>query len=111
VLSTAARVFGIHRVWVQQHGTSVVLNPANHQPMTDIRMGGAQLEALPAMTQGVYSEDTVAQLQCTTDFRKLLSIGAPLPPHRHQAPVLVCRQHPGGSAGGGYAVMWHGWLT
>ena len=36
----------------------------------------AQLESLPAMVQGVWSEDPQAQLEATTQFRKLLSIGA-----------------------------------
>ena len=35
-----------------------------------------QLESLPAMVQGVWSEDPQAQLEATTQFRKLLSIGA-----------------------------------
>ena len=34
-----------------------------------------QLEQLPAMVQGVWSEDPAAQLEATTQFRKLLSIG------------------------------------
>ncbi len=34
-----------------------------------------QLESLPAMVQGVWSEDHQAQLEATTQFRKLLSIG------------------------------------
>ncbi len=34
-----------------------------------------QLESLPAMVQGVWSEDPQAQLEATTQFRKLLSIG------------------------------------
>jgi hypothetical protein len=34
-----------------------------------------QLESLPAMVQGVWSEDPQAQLDATTQFRKLLSIG------------------------------------
>jgi importin subunit alpha-1 len=36
----------------------------------------AQLEQLPWMTQGVFSEDPKLQLEATTQFRKLLSIGA-----------------------------------
>lgn len=39
----------------------------------------AQLESLPAMVQGVWSEDPQAQLEATTQFRKLLSIGARRP--------------------------------
>jgi importin subunit alpha-6/7 len=35
-----------------------------------------QLESLPVMVQGVWSEDPAAQLEATTQFRKLLSIGA-----------------------------------
>ena len=35
-----------------------------------------QLESLPAMVQGVWSEDPQAQLEATSQFRKLLSIGA-----------------------------------
>jgi hypothetical protein len=34
-----------------------------------------QLESLPAMISGVYSEDPSTQLEATTQFRKLLSIG------------------------------------
>lgn len=34
-----------------------------------------QLESLPAMVQGVWSEDPKAQLDATSQFRKLLSIG------------------------------------
>lgn len=34
-----------------------------------------QLESLPGMVQGVYSEDPAVQLDATTSFRKLLSIG------------------------------------
>ena len=34
-----------------------------------------QLESLPAMVQGVCSDDPQAQLEATTQFRKLLSIG------------------------------------
>lgn len=36
----------------------------------------AQLESLPAMVRGVWSEDPQQQLEATTQFRKLLSIGA-----------------------------------
>lgn len=34
-----------------------------------------QLESLPAMVSGVYSDDRTLQLEATTQFRKLLSIG------------------------------------
>lgn len=34
-----------------------------------------QLESIPSMVQGVWSNDTNAQLEATTQFRKLLSIG------------------------------------
>jgi importin subunit alpha-1 len=34
-----------------------------------------QLESLPAMVAGVYSEDAGTQLEAITQFRKLLSIG------------------------------------
>jgi len=34
-----------------------------------------QLESLPAMVAGVYSDDPATQLEATTQFRKLLSIG------------------------------------
>lgn len=35
-----------------------------------------QLDNLPSMVQGVYSEDVTQQLEATMQFRKLLSIGA-----------------------------------
>lgn len=34
-----------------------------------------QLEGLPAMVQAVQSDDSAVQLEATTQFRKLLSIG------------------------------------
>jgi importin subunit alpha-1 len=34
-----------------------------------------QLESLPEMVSGVWSEDKSLQLEATTHFRKLLSIG------------------------------------
>ena len=34
-----------------------------------------QLDSLPMMVQGVLTEDPKAQLEATTQFRKLLSIG------------------------------------
>lgn len=34
-----------------------------------------QLESIPVMVQGVWSEDPNSQLESTTQFRKLLSIG------------------------------------
>lgn len=34
-----------------------------------------QLESIPVLVQGVWSADTAAQLEATTQFRKLLSIG------------------------------------
>lgn len=34
-----------------------------------------QLESLPAMVAGVWSDDNSQQLEATTQFRKLLSIG------------------------------------
>lgn len=37
---------------------------------------GPQLESLPAMVQGVASDDPAQQLEATQQFRKLLSIGA-----------------------------------
>jgi importin subunit alpha-1 len=37
-------------------------------------MNFMQLEAIPAMVQGVFSDDPAAQLNATTQFRKLLSI-------------------------------------
>lgn len=33
------------------------------------------MESIPLMVQGVWSEDPVAQVEATTQFRKLLSIG------------------------------------
>lgn len=35
-----------------------------------------QLEHLPSMVAGVWSEDNNLQLEATTQFRKLLSIGS-----------------------------------
>jgi hypothetical protein len=35
----------------------------------------SQLEGLPAMVQAVRSDDPAVQLEATTQFRKLLSIG------------------------------------
>lgn len=37
-----------------------------------------QLESIPIMVQGVWSEDPAAQVEATTHFRKLLSIGISL---------------------------------
>lgn len=34
-----------------------------------------QLESLPAMIAGIWSDDNNLQLEATTQFRKLLSIG------------------------------------
>lgn len=36
---------------------------------------GLQLERLPYMVQGVWSENLEQQIEATTQFRKLLSIG------------------------------------
>jgi len=47
----------------------------------------AQLEQLPWMTQGVFSEDPKLQLEATTQFRKLLSIGKL--PARTTHPLMV----------------------
>lgn len=38
-------------------------------------MFSEQLESIPAMVQGVWSDDSALQLEATTQFRKLLSIG------------------------------------
>jgi len=35
-----------------------------------------QIDSLPQMVAGVYSDDGNAQLEATTQFRKLLSIGS-----------------------------------
>ena len=43
---------------------------------SDVPTHCAQLESLPAMVRGVWSEDPQQQLEATTQFRKLLSIGA-----------------------------------
>jgi hypothetical protein len=40
-----------------------------------LRLYVSQLEGLPQMVAGVYSDDTKLQLDATTHFRKLLSIG------------------------------------
>lgn len=37
-----------------------------------------QLEHLPSMVAGVWSDDSTLQLEATTQFRKLLSIGKDL---------------------------------
>ncbi len=37
--------------------------------------GVVQLESLPSMVAGVWSTDSNLQLEATTQFRKLLSIG------------------------------------
>ena len=51
----------------------------------------AQLESLPAMVRGVWSEDPQQQLEATTQFRKLLSIGAqPSRSAPQLAAVLYC---------------------
>lgn len=39
-----------------------------------------QLESLPTLVQGVWSDDPASQLEATTQFRKLLSIGAMVAP-------------------------------
>ena len=44
-----------------------------------------QLDNLPSMVQGVYSEDVQQQLEATMQFRKLLSIGALLRSSRSEA--------------------------
>ena len=56
-----------------------------------------QLESLPAMVQGVWSEDPNTQLEATMQFRKLLSIGAcaagcrlPPSPTDVGCPCLTC---------------------
>ena len=51
--------------------TLVLSTPAYKGP------GYVQLENLPMMVQGVWSEDPQSQLENTTHFRKLLSIGTP----------------------------------
>ena len=43
--------------------------------LTHGRLFLQQLESLPAMVAGVYSDDPATQLEATTQFRKLLSIG------------------------------------
>lgn len=40
-----------------------------------VRLINVQLESLPSMVAGVYSNDSNMQLEATTQFRKLLSIG------------------------------------
>ena len=47
-----------------------------------------QLENLPTMVQGVWSDDHKVQLENTTHFRKLLSIGAPRPRRSSPSPVM-----------------------
>ena len=44
---------------------------------TDEPDGAMQLERLPYMVQGVWSENLEQQIDATTQFRKLLSIGMP----------------------------------
>lgn len=41
-----------------------------------------QLESLPSMVAGVWSDNSSAQLEATTQFRKLLSIGNFTIPYR-----------------------------
>ncbi|CAM6078468.1 unnamed protein product [Sphagnum tenellum] len=50
--------------------------PAQHFSSTvqTVSVEKKQLESLPAMVSGVYSEDPSTQLEATTQFRKLLSI-------------------------------------
>jgi importin subunit alpha-1 len=50
--------------------------PAQHFSTTvqTVSVEKKQLESLPAMVSGVYSEDPSTQLEATTQFRKLLSI-------------------------------------
>ena len=55
----------------------------------------AQLEQLPWMTQGVFSEDPKLQLEATTQFRKLLSIGK-LPARTTPSPWGGPTSRPGG---------------
>lgn len=44
-----------------------------------------QLESLPSMVAGVYSTDNNMQLEATTQFRKLLSIGI-----YHPSVIYLC---------------------
>ncbi|CAL9046140.1 importin subunit alpha-1b-like [Musa acuminata AAA Group] len=50
--------------------------PAHPLPQTAIHASVVEkkLESLPAMVVGVYSDDSILQLEATTQFRKLLSI-------------------------------------
>ncbi|RRT67167.1 hypothetical protein B296_00009087 [Ensete ventricosum] len=45
------------------------------QPLPQTAIHASALESLPAMVAGVYSDDSILQLEATTQFRKLLSIG------------------------------------
>jgi len=54
-----------------------------------VTLNAVQLEALPSMVQGVWSEDPQAQLEATTQFRKLLSIGKHLFNAPHM-PLPLC---------------------
>jgi importin subunit alpha-6/7 len=53
-------------------GMSMMDSPANSQVRAT--MAASKLEQLPAMVQGVMGDDPAVQTECTTQFRRLLSI-------------------------------------
>lgn len=51
-----------------------MMDAAQQTPQVRANMAASKLEQLPAMVQGVMGEDPAVQTECTTQFRRLLSI-------------------------------------